>query len=86
MNEQKAKVIQIAERISMGLYQQDEEQGVEQMGNLIQELMYLVKQDELHINTEEFNKVLSTAMSAMEIKDYVLLADILSYDLKELLT
>lgn len=86
MNEQKAIVIQMVEDIAMGLYQQDKRRGVEQMETLIKELLNFVKQDELDINVEKFNKVLVAVMNALEIRDYVLLADILSYDLKELLT
>lgn len=85
VEEQKRALAQMVESVATGLYQQDKERGVEQMESLITELLKLVKEDSLGLNMEAVNQVLVAAMNALETRNYVLLADILSYDLKELL-
>lgn len=90
MEERKTVLINMAENIAAGLYRQDKESGLGQMNALFAGLLELAKEAEKESDTsldiQQMNQVLVEAMNALEARDYVLLADILSYDLKELLT
>lgn len=89
MEERKIALAQMVESVAMGVYQQDKEKGLEQMNGLFGELLKMAKEMEtenvLSLNIEVINQVLIEAMKALEARDYVLLADILFYDLKEAL-
>lgn len=83
--EEKEAVIQMIESVALGLYQQDKARGVDKIEYLITQLVELMKSQNSGLNIEAVNLVLLDLMRALEMKDYVLLADILSYDLKKLL-
>lgn len=83
--EEKVAMAQIVENVAMGLYQQDKVRGVDQMECMITALMELVRDDSMCLDLNMVNEVLVEAMKALEERNYVLLADILSYDLKSLL-
>ena len=90
MEERKLALAQMAESIAGGLYQQDQQNGLERINGLVAELLELAKELEREnssdLNIQTMNRILVEAMKALEVRDYVLLADILFYDLKELLT
>lgn len=83
--EEREAVIQMIESVALGLYQQDKTRGVDKIEYLITQMVELMKSQGLELNVGAINQVLADMMSALEMKDYVLLADILSYDLKKLL-
>lgn len=83
--EEKVAMAQIVENVAMGLYQQDKVRGVDQIECMITALMELVRDDSMCLDLNMVNEVLVEAMKALEERNYVLLADILSYDLKSLL-
>ncbi len=83
--EEREAVIQMIEGVALGLYQQDKTRGVDKMEYFITQLLELMKSQGLKLDVEAMNQVLANMMKALEMKDYVLLADILSYDLKKLL-
>lgn len=83
--EEREAVIQMIEGVALGLYQQDKTRGVDKMEYFITQLLELMKSQGLKLDVEAMNQVLANMMKALEMKDYVLLADILSYDLKRLL-
>lgn len=89
MKERKMALSQMAESVARGLYQQDQQRGLGQINNLVADLLELAKEaekeDSSTLNIQALNQVLVEAMKALEVRDYVLLADILFYDLKELL-
>lgn len=70
-------------------YRQKENEGYKQLNELI--LTLIEFNNELSLETKydkeisELKRILGEALSALEKKDTVLLADILEYDLKELL-
>lgn len=76
-------IVQIDEITEM-LYQQKTTEAYEMLGEFIALLMNELKMGKLKIEKiDEFNKVLLNAINAMENKDEVLLADVLTYELKE---
>ena len=83
--EEKKAVIQMLESVALGLYQQDVAKGVDKIEYFITQLVELMKSQGSHLNIEAINQVLMDMMKALEMRDFVLLADILSYDLKRLL-
>lgn len=89
MEEKKIALSQIAESVAMGLYQQDQQRGLERINNLVTELLNITKELEKEdgsvLNMQAMNQILLEAMKALEVRDYILLADILFYDLRELL-
>ena len=74
-------------------YQQNIQEGYSQLEKtlaIISELahsLYITEEDdeELPIDCNNFNAILTDVMNAMEQKDTILMADILQYDLKSLL-
>lgn len=88
MEEQKLALLQMAESIAVGFYQQDQQRGLERINSLVTELLEVIKEfggDSSSLNIQAMNQIMLEAMKALEARDYVLLADILFYDLKELL-
>ncbi len=89
MEERKTALSKMAGSVAEGLYQQNRERGLEQVNCLVAELLEMAKElekkDSPAFNIQELNQILIIAMKALEARDYVLLADILFYDLKELL-
>lgn len=83
--EEREAVVQMIESVALGLYQQDKARGVDKIEYLITQLVELMKSQGEHLNIEVINQVLMDMMKALEMRDFVLLADILSYDLKRLL-
>ena len=81
--------INLVSGISEGLYQQNKEKGIEQVPRLLGELLEFMKEvgakDSSCLDIQKMNYVLLEAMNALEARDYVLLADILVYDLQKLL-
>lgn len=89
MEERKMALSQMAESVAMGLYQQDQQRGLERINSLVAELLEMAKEvekeDSSALNIQAMNQILVEAMKALEARDYVLLADILFYDLQKLL-
>lgn len=89
MEERKRALSQMAESVAMGLYQQDQQRGLGRINSLVAELLEMAKEvekeDSSALNIQAMNQILVEAMKALEGRDYVLLADILFYDLQELL-
>jgi hypothetical protein len=83
--EEKEAVIQMIENVALALYQQDKAKGVDKIEYLITQLVELMKARGSDLNLVAINRVLVDITKALEMKDYVLLADILFYDLKKLL-
>ena len=69
-------VIKIEEIVDL-FYQQKEHEGYEKLGNLLGELIL--------ISRPLFSEKLLMAMTALENRDVVLLADILNYEIKPML-
>lgn len=90
MEERKMALAQMAESIAAGLYQQDQQRGLERINGFVAELLEMAKEQEKKnssdLNIQAMNQILLEVMKALETRDYILLADILFYELKELLT
>lgn len=95
MEEIKDKINEIIENIdntTILFYQQKIEEGYIQLntalGLIAQEIIclyqYKKENNQLEIDENRLNMMLTEAMQAMENKDLILLADILQYDLKEI--
>lgn len=88
MVERKIALAQMAEDVAIGLYQQDKARGLDKINGLVAELLETAKvmeREEVSLDMQAVNQILMEAMKALEVRDYVLLADILFYDLRELL-
>lgn len=83
--EQKNRMAQMIENVAIGLYQQNKTEGVEKIESMILCMMELVQTGKLCVELTKVNNVLEQAMEALELQDYVLLADILFYDLKKII-
>ena len=74
-------------------YQQKNKEGYEMLESTLALLIQTtngildsqIESDELHIDVQNINDILSKAMNAMESGDTILLSDILYFDLKPLL-
>ncbi len=85
------ELIQSLDAITELFYQQQDKKGMEELGAelpglvaLIDE-MYLYKQEheEMAFEDTQINEALQQMLSAMEDKDYVLLADVIKYEVIE---
>ncbi|HKL80621.1 MAG TPA: hypothetical protein VJ888_09340 [Mobilitalea sp.] len=87
LSEQIESIIREIEEVSDYLYQQKMTKGYELLNstlgnimNIADELFAMTKENLINFDMQRLFGVLSSAMQAMEIKDSVLLADILVYE------
>lgn len=87
MEEAKVELIEKIEKTAEALYQLEWEQGIAKVNLLMGELIGYMK---IYVAEEglvkKINKILLESLKALEQKKYILLADILWYDLRGVLT
>lgn len=83
------EIIEMIDNVSDMFYKQRESQGYDMLNQLIGKLVNLTQSLGDRAENKEYNdkliQCLSQALAALEEKDSVLLSDILSYDLVDLL-
>lgn len=84
--------INLTEEMNICFYQQNNDRGYQLLNavlgslmNVIEELTYLKNNGLISVDIDSFNKILESALQALENHDTVLFADIMQFEIIDLL-